>query len=421
MNERASDRRLDLEVLVSACRVGALRGGPGRRVRFEPDARWIASRQQPRLGWAFLVDPGARDGGSRLPGWFENLLPELDSPLRRRICDHHGLHLHDGPALLEALGRDLPGAVEVRGAVEPDEDEPEEPSDPAAFAGRLRFSVAGVQPKLSMIRRADDRWVLPAKGELGSWYVKLAGPRYEDLPLVEAATMSWARTAGFDVPTHRLVPVEELVGVDASFLAGTVTAFAIERFDRVDGRRIHQEDFAQALEIQPYDKYGGPGRLAVSYDSLTRLVADACGEEARDEMIDRVAFMVASGNDDAHLKNWSFQWLEGQARPRLSPCYDLVATVSWPEFGWGGDAEPELALPFARSKRFVDLDASRVQAFARRARAPHGAERFMAALERARQAWLEREADAPERMRAALREHWSRVPVLRSVGGMTSA
>jgi serine/threonine-protein kinase HipA len=297
-----------------------------------------------------------------------------------------------------------------------------DPLEPDAYEnGRLRFSVAGMQPKLSMICRADDRWILPAKGELGSWFVKLAGPRYEDLPAIEAATMGWAGAAGLDVPVHRILSAEDLEGVDAGFLAGATTAFAIERFDRVSGTRIHQEDFAQALEIHPYDKYGGTGRLAVSYDSLTRLVADACGGDACGELVERLAFMVACGNDDAHLKNWSLQWPTGEPRPRLSPCYDLVATVSWPEFGWDGEEEPELALPFARSKRLVDLDTVRVRAFAQRARVPDGEERFMAALKRAKQAWAVLEADVPERMRNALREHWSRVPVLRSLGGLTTA
>ena len=418
MNERASERRLELEVLVSNQRVGVLRGGPGSTVRFIPDRTWVGEGQRPRLGWAFLGDPAPRDGGTRLPAWFENLLPELDSPLRRRICQHHGLHEHDGPALLEVLGRDLPGAVEIRGAVEPDEELETVASDDT-FAGRLRFSVAGMQPKLSMIRRDDDRWVLPANDEVGNWYVKLAGPRYADLPVVEAATMGWARAAGLDVPAVRLVPVEQLIEVDRGFLAGTTVAFAIQRFDRVAGERIHQEDLAQALEIQPYDKYGGVGRLAVSYDSLARLVADACGSEVCGEFVERLAFMVACGNDDAHLKNWSLQWPAGEARPRLSPCYDLVATVAWSEFGWDGEVEPELALPFARSKRLADLDITRVQTFARRARITDGEERFLAALERAQRAWGEQEL--PERMRTALREHWSRVPVLRSLGGLPAA
>ena len=413
----ASPRVLELEVSLLGCRVGVLRGALARKVRFIPDPAWIQRGQRPRLGWAFLVDPKLRESMTQLPAWFENLLPEQGNPLRRRVCKHHGLHDHDSPALLEVLGRDLPGAVEIRGTVEPDEEEPDENGSDHSFAGRLRFSVAGVQPKLSMIRHGD-RWVVPAKDEIGDWYVKLAGSEYDDLPAVEAATMSWAHAAGLEVPVHRLVPIEELIDVDETFLGGAAMAFAIERFDRVGGVRIHQEDFAQALDIQPYDKYGGLGRLAVSYDSLTRLVADACGDDARDIFIERLAFMVARGDHDAHLKNWSFQWPADELRARLSPCYDLVATISWPEFGWSAEQPPDLALPFARSRSLVDLDAARLRLFAAQAKAPDAESRFMAALERAKQAWATLEPQAPERMRGAVHEHWERVPVLRSLGGL---
>jgi serine/threonine-protein kinase HipA len=401
MNRQPVGARCELEVKINSSRVGSICRRRDGNLRLSLD-EWL-----PWLGWAFVLDTRVRES-RRLPVWFENLLPETGSPLRRWVCLEHGLHEDDSLELLRALGRDLPGAVEVHDLHERDDYED----------ACQRFSVAGMQPKLSMIRCDDDRWVLPAKDELGDWFVKLAGARYGDLPIVEDATMSWARAAGLDVPTHRLVPVEQLIDVEPSFLAGTTSAFAVRRFDRVEGERIHQEDLAQALEIHPYDKYGGPGRLAVSYDSLTRLVSDACGDEGLGQMIERVAFMIACGNDDAHLKNWSFQWLPGEARPRLSPCYDLVATVAWPEFGWGGDSEPELALPFARSKRLADLDGARVRLFAQRAGAPAGVERFMATLERAKQAWLEREVEAPVRMRTALVEHWARVPVLRALGGL---
>lgn len=412
----ATERKIELEVLLAGQRVGVLRGVPTRRVRFNPDPEWLQGGQRPRLGWTFLVDARLRDEPTLLPAWFENLLPERTNPLRRRVCEHHGLHEHDGPALLEVLGRDLPGAVEVRGLAEPDDDtEDDAATNVSSFAGRLRFSVAGMQPKLSMIRRRD-RWMLPAKDELGDWYVKFSGSEYAEVSAVEAATMSWARAAGLEIPDHRLISIDQLVGVDEGFMGTTMTAFAIERFDRTPGGRIHQEDFAQALNFQPYDKYGGTGRLCVSYDSLARLVADACGDAALATFIERVAFMVACGDHDAHLKNWSFQWPADQLRPRLSPCYDLVATVSWPEFDWSAEHEPETALPLGGSRRLADLDVERLRSFATTSRAPDAIDRFMAALERAKQAWPEQAPHAPERMRAGLYEHWRRVPVLRSLG-----
>jgi len=415
-----SPPKLELEVFVYGERLGTIRSGPQSRVRFAPDARWLRDGQDPRLGWSLLVDPRPRDSGLRLPPWFENLLPELGSPLRKRICAHHDLGEYDGPALLGALGADLPGAVEVRGWVDPypeDESDDGDADDPQSFGDRLHFSVAGMQPKLSMNPTSDGRWILPAKNHFGSWYVKFAGAEFLELPAVEHVTMGWARAVGLDVPEHRLVQVEDFVGIDPSFLGAVDVAFAIKRFDRVEGARIHQEDFAQALEIRPHDKYGGPGRLAISYDSLARFVADACGEAGRDDFIQRVAFMVASGNDDAHLKNWSVQWLPERARPRLSPCYDLVSTITWPHFGWGKEAGPELALPFAGRKSLEDLDRQRLREFAGRANAPRAADLFDATLERARDSWAEHAEEAPDTMRRALAQHWERVPILRSMGG----
>src|SRR5690606_17324517 len=97
--------------------------------------------------------------------------------------------------------------------------------------------------------------------------------------------------------------------------------FAIKRFDRAqNSQKVHQEDFAQALEFRPEHKYGGDGAWSTSYDMLGRLVLDACGEGQAQEFVRRLAFVVAAGNDDAHLKNWSFQWTGGP-RPTLTPNY----------------------------------------------------------------------------------------------------
>lgn len=414
-------QRFEFEVVVGGSRVGVLRGGTSSRVRFIADSNWLEGGQYPRLGWCFLVDSQRRSSESRmLPAWFENLLPEVGSPLRKRVCAHFDIGEYDSPGLLGALGADLPGAVEVRGWADPYGEESSEVSSVGqieSFAERLRFSVAGMQPKLSMALQ-NDRWILPAKKELGSWYVKFASGELADLPRVEYFTMQWARAVGLDVPEHQLIRRDALHGVEQSFLGSASFAFAVKRFDRDGNARIHQEDLAQALEIRPYDKYGGPGRLSVSYDSLARLVGDACGESGKNDYIKRVAFMVACGNNDAHLKNWSIQWLSGMARSRLSPCYDLVATVSWPQFGWGMDHEVELALPFAGRRSMADLDQSRVDMFLTRARASTGADLFRETLVQARDSWASMVADAPLAMAQGLVSHWERVPILRSLGGL---
>jgi serine/threonine-protein kinase HipA len=313
--------------------------------------------------------------------------------------------------LLAEVGRDLPGAVEVTGALE-GTDVVEAQTSPVA--GELRFSLAGIQLKLSMLL-TGERFAFPARGQTGRWIVKIPGRTFVDLPEVEAATMSWARAAGLETPRFHVLPVEKLEGVDPAVLGDPGKAFAIERFDRTSSGRVHQEDFAQALGVLPRDKYGPPA--GVSYDGLARLVRDAAGADAQGSFIDRVAFVVASGNDDAHLKNWSFQWGHDH-RPWLSPCYDMVSTITWASLFGRKGSDATLALPLGRTRRYVEIDRARIARFAARARSTGGEERFMTALERVRSAWSSIADRAPEAMRKAVGAHWRAVPILRDVGAL---
>src|SRR5690606_8627477 len=220
---------------------------------------------------------------------------------------------------------------------------------------------------------------LPASSEGGQWIVKIPGERFPELPAVEAATMTWARASGLDVPPHHVLPIASVHGVDPKLLGTPTSAFAIPRFDRRTDGRVHQEDFAQVLEIAPAHKYGD-GKRRIGYGGLLELVGDASGAATRERLLERIAFVVASGNADAHLKNWSLQW-DRSHRPRLAPCYDFVATISWPEL------EPELALDFGRVRKFEHLDRAALTRLVERAKCPGAASSFMAALERARTAW----------------------------------
>ena len=399
-----------LEVRVYGTRVGDLERDAHGAVHFTPDPEWLKGDQHPPLGLAFLTNPRVRTArGGGIPPWFENLLPEESSPLRRWLCKRLRIRESDSGALLAALGRDLPGAVEILGGIDDDDQEQGANSSTTPQPHQLRFSLAGIQLKLSMIHDGD-RYVIPASGEGGRWIVKIPGERFPDLPEVESATMSWAGRSGLDVPAHRVLPIASVHGVDPGLLGTPASAFAIERFDRrVDGR-VHQEDFAQALELSPRHKYGD-GKRRIGYGGLLQLVGDAGGPHARQAFLERIAFVVASGNGDAHLKNWSFQW-DHDHRPRLSPCYDMVATVSWPEL------DPELALEFGRVRKFAQLDRSALARLAERARFPDAEPIFMAALERARNSWVAVVDQTPKRMREALALHWSSVPLLSSLGGL---
>jgi serine/threonine-protein kinase HipA len=352
--------------------------------------------------------------------------------LRRRLATTHGVRENDSLGLLHALGTDLPGAAEVlssedvsedghAGAPSPNTAGADVRKDPSlrteTLPNRLRFSLAGMQLKLSMAAHGQ-RLAVTSRSEDSRWIVKLPGRQYPELPAVEAATMAWARAAGHDVPRNFVVPVESLEGLPEGWVEDCPTAYAIERFDRrPDGTRVHHEDFCQVLDLLPAHKYGDTGDRRIGLDGLLRLVADAAGEPEARQFASRVGFIIACGNDDAHLKNWSFKW--GSAdRPALSPCYDLVATIAWARHGWAQQGGPRLGLALGRVRRFALLDQAALRRHGEKSGQGWARDAVMEGIARARVAWPSIADAAPGTMRAALLEHWRRVPVLRDSGAL---
>lgn len=402
-----------LTVWLPACRVGELSQERTGRVLFTPDTAWERGGQQPSLGLHFRRSPGPRSTANDVPIWFENLLPERGSHLRERLSFLHGLREGQSFALLGALGRDLLGAVEVRGN---DEESAHggslEDTDTAAEPGDspLRMSaLTGIQLKFSM-SMVNDRLILAAKSGRSQWIVKIAHADYEGIAAVEWSTMEWARAAGFRVPECAVVDFDRLVGLPEGWVDGRAPSLAVRRFDRRDdGSKIHQEDLCQALDLRPSNKYGDrPPR--VTFEGALNLVTDACGEQDGREMARRIGFMLASGNNDAHLKNWSLVWGDA-TRPALAPCYDLVTSITWDKLGWRQKHGPELALRFGRQKLFRDVDEAALAAFGERTQ-PWACDEVREGIRRARAAWPAVADAAPPPMRAALETHREAVPLL---------
>jgi serine/threonine-protein kinase HipA len=417
----------ELRVTLPAREVGVLRQRRGGLVQWTPDAEWERDGQLPRLGLDFLRDPGSRSASSELPTWFENLLPEPGSALRVRLCDHFEIREGASFPLLELLGHDLPGAVEVHGgptgtepkdetvaAMKPTETDSHQRVDPE---NRRSFSaLAGMQLKFSMSME-NQRLSLPARSSAGSWIVKLPGREYDELAEVETATMTWAAKAGFSVPEHRTVPFDQLVGLP-DWAERSAPVFAIARFDRrPDGTRVHHEDLCQALGLRPMHKTGD-SRPGVRFEGALRLIVDACGQEDGRDMARRLGFMIASGNGDAHLKNWGLLWGD-RSRPCLAPCYDLVATIAWERFGWETRGGPKLALRLGTARRFADLSRALLDGFSKSSGQTWATDELLAGIAAARDAWRHVDVPKPARLQRALTTHWSRVPVLREVGPLS--
>jgi len=354
--------------------------------------------------------------GQKLSDSFANLIPE--SRLRDVIEEASGLESGDDVALLAFVGRDLPGAVIVRES----EDERWRPisSDrPPSLQSRasdsesdipLRFSLAGVQLKFSMLRDSD-RLTLPASDQGGEWIVKLDSPVFTELPENEFSMLVWARESGFEVPELHLHPIEHLDRLPRRLARQGSRALAVRRFDRGTEGRVHQEDFAQAVGLPPSLKYE-----QVTHEAMARLIRRFVDEDALDEYVRRLTFVIASGNNDAHLKNWSLIYPD-RISAKWSPLYDQVATVAWE------NPDRALALQFGGVKKFSLLDRSSGERFARKAdiEAERVFETIHDTLERLQAAWKAVAGDLPipESHREALRRHWETVPLLREAGRLT--
>ncbi|WP_313952569.1 type II toxin-antitoxin system HipA family toxin [Accumulibacter sp.] len=299
---------------------------------------------RPVLGQQFIDDPDqVQSSRNRTPPWFSNLLPE--GALRELIARQAGVAVSREFFLLHHLGEDLPGAVRIVAEDGPPESDGARlaAADPQALKDGWHFSLAGVQLKFSA-RREGRGLTIPVRGTGGDWIVKLPDARFPGVPENEHATMRWAAASGITIPDILLIPVAGISGLppEVNTFAGQ-NALAVRRFDRPSpDRRVHIEDFAQILGLYPEEKYDKP-----NYETLANLVFRIAGESALDEFIRRLVFVVASGNGDAHLKNWSLIYPDGVSAG-LSPAYDFVSTLQY-------KADDQLALNLARSKRWQDV------------------------------------------------------------------
>ena len=112
----------------------------------------------------------------------------------------------------------------------------------------------------------------------------------------------------------------------------------VERYDRHTGadchvRRLHQEDFCQALGLLPHRKYAADGGPAAGH--CFELVRRACSRPAVEvlKLLDAFIVQALIGNADAHGKNYSL--LYRAATVELAPLYDLLSTVAYPELDPG--------------------------------------------------------------------------------------
>jgi serine/threonine-protein kinase HipA len=317
-------------------------GGASVITRFVPDQLFIRTQlprtlslsmqaedvQQQMAFWNDVTHNTALNGvDGRLPVFFQNMLPE--GLFRTQLAQERGCKENDHFALLAACGLDLPGAItalpahvsrdELAQLVTQGHDalEMSVTADPLP----LGVSISGMQPKLGLIERGG-RYVARRRDGITRIIGKLPQADRPLLPEVEHLSLLLASAAGAKVCEHKLVPLAELDFSHHFMLGGSNQFLAVTRFDRAGERRIHCEDFAQALGVDPQNKYTG-----ATYTAMAALMMShpaTLGIPAVHELLRLITINELLGNYDGHLKNFCLIYPDGQ-HPVLAPAFDIVA------------------------------------------------------------------------------------------------
>ena len=336
-------------------------------MRFAYSETWLADETAPPVSFSL---PKRQQPFSRREArpFFEGLLPEEEQ--REAIAAALGISKGNEFRLLESLGGEVAGALTLwpTGEALPNTQDakantPLSEAELIALLDRLpkrpflagerglRLSLAGAQSKLPVVL-VDDQIALPAPGQPTTHILKPPIARFESTTENEAFAMRLASKLGLDV-----------AAVEIRAVAGH-TYLLVERYDRTidsDGqvRRLHQEDFCQALGVFTERKYaseGGP-TFKTSFD----LVRRACTRPAAEllKLLDAAIVQVLIGNADAHGKNYSL--LHRDNGIVLAPLYDLLCTVVYP------DLSPTFAMKIVRRGTLADLKSGDWDSFAKEA------------------------------------------------------
>jgi serine/threonine-protein kinase HipA len=292
-----------------------------------------------------LVRALPRHHAGRRRNWFGELLPEGDQ-LDYMLAEG-GIRRGDTPAFLARYGRDVAGALQIW-----DVEDPSEPRSPgllpvdvrgvrdllehplrmplANAPGLGKSSLGGVQPKI-VLARLDGGWNQVIGGYPSTHILK---PQLEKKPTVifdEEYGSRLARGLGLANFDTR---IEVLDGLPA---------LVVERFDRMAGARVHQEDFNQALGASGNQKYQEIGGV-VSLERVAQTLRSFAGAEDIRALARMVTLGLAVGNLDMHTKNL------GLLHPpsgdvALAPAYDVVP------MSHHADADGKLAL--AINKKYL--------------------------------------------------------------------
>lgn len=343
-----------LSVWANGIRMGTWRIPARGPMEFAYDAAWAASEVGRPLSLSLPIPlDNAPLKGDRVLNYFDNLLPDSEA-IRKRIARRFRTDTLDTFDLLEAIGRDCVGAVQLLGVdeaptgVEQIDGTPlsdaeieailTQTAGTGAFGAHddeddFRISLAGAQEKTALLWH-EGQWMRPHGATPTTHILKLplglVGNRRADLTTSvenEWLCMHFLRAYGLPVAQTNIE------------MFGKQRVLSVKRFDRQmhsSGKwllRLPQEDFCQVMGLPSHKKYeneGGPGVIELAQ---VLQQSETAKEDIETLLTAQILFWLLAA-PDGHAKNFSIRLLP-RGQYRLTPLYDVMSI--WPVEGKGAN------------------------------------------------------------------------------------
>lgn len=174
-------------------------------------------------------------------------------------------------------------------------------------------SLAGVQEKISA---SMITFPLTIAKKNKAYILKLNPVDKNNLIQNELICLQLAKKCGFAVAKGKIV-------LDKDDNCGLL----IERFDRIELKKLHQEDACQFLNRYPSDKY----RITINQIADRLMEITNAPQLEILNLLKQYAFSYLICNGDLHAKNISLHTIEG-GTITLTPLYDLICTAIYSDF-----------------------------------------------------------------------------------------
>ena len=349
MGRRSHSRTLS--VWTNGQRVGTWTFNRRGEHSLQYDTEWMSSAAGRPLSLSLPFTGDIALKGERVRNFFDNLLPDSDA-IRLRIATRFKTEGAEAFDLLQAIGRDCVGAVQLLGEDESATDvqsirgTPLSESEIEALLVQttrdgplgnledvkdLRISLAGAQEKTALLWH-KGQWMRPHGSTPTTHILKLpigmVGHRQADFSTsVENEWLCMNLLAEFGLP----------VAKTEILTFGSQQVLSVERFDRQRHSsgdwimRLPQEDFCQAMGVPSHGKYqsdGGPGLSDLAGVLKGSIQAQ---KDLTTLLTTQLLFWMLAA-PDGHAKNFSIRVLP-QGRYQLTPLYDVMSI--WPVEGNG--------------------------------------------------------------------------------------